>query len=68
LNGKPIPVRNIDAALLFPDDEKGRAFLAYDNYKVLMHWNRSYYFVTSVGVLADQIKTGPWPLKSHVEQ
>lgn len=62
-NGKPIPVRNINAALLFPDDENGRAFLAYDNYKVLMHWNRSYYFVTSVGVLADQIKTGPWPVK-----
>lgn len=62
INGKPLPVRSIEAALLFPDDEKGRAYLAYDNYKVLMHWNRSYYFVTSVGVLADQIKTGPWPL------
>lgn len=62
VNGKPIPVRNINAALLFPDDENGRAFLAYDNYKVLMHWNRSYYFVTSVGVLADQINTGPWPV------
>jgi membrane-bound lytic murein transglycosylase B len=55
LNGTDLPVRDIKAALIFPDGETGRAFLGYDNYKVLMHWNRSYYFVTSVGYLADLI-------------
>lgn len=55
LNGTELPQRDITAALIFPDGENGRAFLAYDNYKVLMHWNRSYYFVTSVGYLADLI-------------
>lgn len=55
LNKTALPVRDINAALVLPDGEAGRAFLAYDNYKVLMHWNRSYYFVTSVGYLADLI-------------
>lgn len=55
LNGESLPQRDIGAALVLPDGENGRAFLAYSNYKSLMHWNRSYYFVTSVGYLADLI-------------
>ncbi len=55
LNKTALPARDISAALVLPDGEGGRAFLAYDNYKALMHWNRSYYFVTSVGYLADLI-------------
>ncbi|WNC67276.1 lytic murein transglycosylase [Thalassotalea nanhaiensis] len=55
-NGNDLPHVDITAALVFPDGEEGRAYLAYDNYKSLMHWNLSYYFVTSVGHLADRIK------------
>ncbi|WP_371185433.1 lytic transglycosylase domain-containing protein [Thalassotalea maritima] len=55
-NGGDLPKVDIKAAMVFPDGERGRAYLAYDNYKVLMHWNLSYYFVTSVGHLADRIK------------
>lgn len=55
LNKTALPARDIRAALILPDGPGGRAFLAYDNYKVLMHWNKSYYFVTSVGHLADLI-------------
>lgn len=55
-DGKDLPIRNISAALILPDDVNGKAYLAYDNYKSLMHWNRSYYFVTSVGYLSDQIR------------
>ncbi len=55
LNGTELPARDLQAALILPDGEGGRAFLGYDNYKSLMHWNRSYYFVTSVGYLADLI-------------
>ncbi|MDP5187613.1 MAG: lytic murein transglycosylase [Alishewanella sp.] len=55
LNGSALPKSEQPAALIMPDGEKGRAFLAYSNYKSLMHWNRSYYFVTSVGYLADLI-------------
>ncbi|OUS28976.1 lytic transglycosylase [Thalassotalea sp. 42_200_T64] len=55
-NGGQLPKVDIKAAMVFPDGEQGRAYLAYDNYKSLMHWNLSYYFVTSVGHLADRIK------------
>ncbi|WP_372626684.1 lytic transglycosylase domain-containing protein [Arsukibacterium sp.] len=55
LNGTALPARDLQAALILPDGKDGRAFLGYDNYKSLMHWNRSYYFVTSVGYLADLI-------------
>lgn len=53
--GKALPKRDLKAALVMPDDEQGRVYLAYSNYQTLMHWNRSYYFVTSVGYLADLI-------------
>jgi membrane-bound lytic murein transglycosylase B len=55
MNGAVLPKVSINAVLITPDDAKGRIYLAYDNYKSLMHWNRSYYFVTSVGSLADRI-------------
>ncbi len=58
-DGTSLPKVEIKAALVFPDDENGRAYLAYDNYKSLMHWNLSYYFVSSVGHLSDRIKFPP---------
>lgn len=58
-DGTNLPKVDIKAALVFPDDEKGRVYLAYDNYKSLMHWNLSYYFVSSVGHLSDRIKFIP---------
>jgi len=58
-DGTSLPTINVKAALIFPDDEKGRVYLAYNNYKSLMHWNLSYYFVSSVGHLSDRIKFPP---------
>ncbi|WP_233998018.1 lytic murein transglycosylase [Pseudoalteromonas sp. T1lg10] len=55
MDGKDLPQRDITAALVMPDDINGRMYLAYDNYKALMNWNRSYYFATSVGYLSDRI-------------
>lgn len=58
-DGTNLPNVDISAALVFPDDEHGRVYLAYNNYKTLMHWNLSYYFVSSVGHLSDRIKFPP---------
>jgi membrane-bound lytic murein transglycosylase B len=58
-DGTHLPKVDIKAALVFPDDENGRVYLAYNNYKSLMHWNLSYYFVSSVGHLSDRIKFPP---------
>lgn len=57
LDGSPLPKLNQDikAWLIMPDDEAGRSYLVYNNYNVLMKWNRSYYFALAVSTLADSI-------------
>jgi membrane-bound lytic murein transglycosylase B len=57
-DGGVLPRAAIDASLVLPDGPGGRAFLVYDNYRAIMHWNRSTYFATSVGVLAGRIGAG----------
>ncbi|MGB4106722.1 MAG: lytic murein transglycosylase [Alphaproteobacteria bacterium] len=55
-SGQPLPVtERTKAAIVLPDGPSGPAFLIYDNYRVLMRWNKSLYFATSVGLLADRI-------------
>ncbi|RUO79572.1 lytic murein transglycosylase [Pseudidiomarina taiwanensis] len=57
LDGTDLPQRDdIEAAVVIPDDEKGRVYLAYANYDALMRWNRSHYFVAAVGYLSDRIR------------
>ncbi|MGH1403290.1 MAG: lytic murein transglycosylase [Alphaproteobacteria bacterium] len=54
--GEPIPVVDgMRASVVAPDGVSGSTYLAYDNYRVIMKWNKSTYFATSVGLLADQI-------------
>ncbi|RBW66410.1 lytic murein transglycosylase [Vibrionales bacterium C3R12] len=57
-NGKSLPKldKPLNAWLILPDDVDGRAYLIYNNYNVLMKWNRSYYFALAVSHLADRIK------------
>jgi membrane-bound lytic murein transglycosylase B len=55
-SGQPIPVtERTKASIILPDGPDGPAFLVYDNYRVIMKWNKSLYFATSVGLLADRI-------------
>ena len=56
LGGQDIPVvEGMNASIVAPDGVKGPTYLAYGNYRVIMRWNKSTYFATSVGLLADQI-------------
>jgi membrane-bound lytic murein transglycosylase B len=48
----------LEASLLRTDDGQGPAYLVYDNFRVLMAWNRSTYFGLTVGQLADLIDHG----------
>lgn len=41
--------------LIRPDREAGRAFLVSNNFRTLMHWNRSNNFGISIGKFADRI-------------
>ena len=45
----------LQASLIQPDGTDGRSFLVYDNFRALMRWNRSTYFATTAGLLADQL-------------
>jgi len=57
-NGAPLPHADIKGALVAPDGVNGPVYMAYGNYNVIMKWNRSTYFATSVGLLADAIAAG----------
>ena len=55
-NGRDLPdVADMTASLVQPDGQGNSAYLVYNNYDVIMKWNRSTYFATSVGLLADAI-------------
>jgi len=54
-DGSDLPLAPLNASIVLPDGNGGPAFLVYDNYRVIMKWNRSTYFATSVGLLADAL-------------
>jgi membrane-bound lytic murein transglycosylase B len=43
------------ASVVRPDGPKGKAFVVFNNYRVILKWNRSYFFGVAVGTLADRI-------------
>ena len=54
-NGAPLPRADIMADVYVPEGKNGPAFLLYPNFYVIKKWNRSYYYATAVGRLADRI-------------
>lgn len=53
--GKPLPSSDVQAALTVPGKRHERSYMVYGNYDVLLKWNRSRYFATAVGTVADAI-------------
>ena len=54
-DGSDLPQADIGGSVVLPGGEGGPAYLVYNNYRTIMRWNRSFYFATSVGLLADGI-------------
>ena len=54
-DGTDLAELEMSASLVQPSGPGGRAFLVYDNFRVLMKWNRSTYFGVAVGQLADAL-------------
>lgn len=55
-NGRDLPiVDGMTASVVQPDGKGNSAYLVYNNYRVVMKWNKSTYFATSVGLLADAL-------------
>ena len=63
-NGKPLSTPDMKAALYVPAGHTGPAFLGYENFNVIMRWNRSEFYAVSVGQLADQINGGSGIVKA----
>lgn len=53
--GRPLPIADMPASLLLPMGHEGPAFLVYDNFHIIMRWNRSIAYAIAVGHLADRI-------------
>jgi membrane-bound lytic murein transglycosylase B len=54
-DGAALTIADLNARLLLPMGHAGPAFLVYDNFDVLLGWNRSSSFAIAVGHLADRI-------------
>lgn len=53
--GKPLARADINASLIVPAGHRGPAFLVYQNFDVIMGWNRSEFYAIAVGHLADRV-------------
>ncbi|MCG9696797.1 lytic murein transglycosylase [Shewanella sp. Isolate11] len=60
-NGQKLSTPDMTAALYLPAGHTGPAFLGYENFNVIMRWNRSEFYAIAVGHLADRIN-GAAPL------
>jgi membrane-bound lytic murein transglycosylase B len=54
-DAEPLPGAELTGSILVPAGAGGPAFLVYENFRVIMGWNRSEYYALSVGYLADRI-------------
>ena len=66
-NGQPLPAADMRGAVIVPMGHRGPAFLVYDNFEVIMKWNRSQAYAIAVGHLADRI-AGGGPLRADLPQ
>ena len=57
-DGSDLAASSMPLALVASDGVAGPAYLVTTNFTVIMKWNRSTYFATSVGLLADRIAGG----------
>lgn len=57
-NGEQLPSSDLESAVVMLDGSRDTAYIVYNNYHVLMKWNRSVYFATAVGLLANEIAGG----------
>jgi membrane-bound lytic murein transglycosylase B len=53
VDGTALPKRELTASLV--QAKRGPVFLVYNNYRVILKWNRSTFFAVAVGTLAERI-------------
>lgn len=56
-NGGAVPFEgDYQASIIQPGGPGTQAFIVYDNFRVIMQWNKSTYFASAVGLLSDNLK------------
>ena len=58
-DGQPLPKQDVSAALILPSGRNGPAFLVYDNFRIILKWNRSISYALAIGLLSDRISGAP---------
>jgi membrane-bound lytic murein transglycosylase B len=61
-DGSPLGTADISGSIIMPAGANGPAFLAYDNFRTTMVWNRSINYAIAVGHLADRL-IGEGPIR-----
>jgi membrane-bound lytic murein transglycosylase B len=54
-DGAPLPSRNLPAAMVLPDGEKGPAYLVYKNYRSILRYNCAHLYAVTVGEMSDAL-------------
>jgi membrane-bound lytic murein transglycosylase B len=55
-DGTLLPEEPSPASIVMPAGDGGPAFLVYGNFRTILKWNKSVFFATAVGLLADRIE------------
>ena len=64
IDGGDLPAVDREASLVMPGGYRGPAFLVYQNFRVILNWNRSITYAIAVGHLADRL-AGLGPLETE---
>jgi len=67
IEGDDLPGIDYTGSIVLPADALEPAFLVYQNYRMIMRWNRSHLFSISLGHLADRIAGKP-PLVNNSQE
>lgn len=54
-NGAPLPVSSGRTGIVLPQGARGPTFMVFDNFDVILQWNRSVSYALSVAILAEQL-------------
>jgi membrane-bound lytic murein transglycosylase B len=57
-DGAALPAKSLSASIVLPAGSSGPAYMIYENFRVILKWNRAQFFATAVGSLADQLAGG----------
>jgi membrane-bound lytic murein transglycosylase B len=57
-DGAALPAKDLSASIVLPAGNGGPAYMIYENFRVILKWNRAQFFATAVGSLADQLAGG----------